>query len=171
MSRSGRAIIWVALLQCFAGVCVGLTQAPLEALRNAPDTIEIDGVAFQLEAEVWRDFMPTAFPDEATRLKESATDPGRPMTATLRIRAGNSRQIPPGVKVDVGWVILEDQIWESRALEDLPRDSARRQITVYLRDGPKWPPGARVEIVVRVVDTAGVAHLLSSRDQRIRAAT
>ena len=69
MSRSGRAIIWVALLQCFAGVCVGLTQAPLAALRNAPDAIEIDGVAFQLEAEVWRDFMPTAFPDEAHTVK------------------------------------------------------------------------------------------------------
>jgi len=54
--------------------------------------------------------------------------------------------------------------------QNLPRDPAGHAVTLYLKNGPKWPPGATVDIVVRVVDTAGVAHLLSSRGQKIQAA-
>ena len=170
MPRNQWLTLCAALLLCFVAVSAGNTQSNPEALRNAPDAIEMDGVAVQLEAEVWRDFMPTAYPDEASRLQASATGPGQPMTARLRIRVRNGQQIPPGVSVDVAWVIWNDRIWESRPSEDLPRDAANQAMSLYLENGPKWPPGATVDIVVRVVDAAGVAHLLSSRGQKIHAA-
>src|SRR4051794_22333740 len=166
MPRNEWRILCAALFLCFVGVSAGNTQTNLKALRNAPDVIEMDGVPVQLEAEVWRDFMPTLYPDEASRLQASATGPGQPMTARLRIRGRNGQQIPRGVSVDVAWVIWDDQIWESRASEDLPRDAANQTVSLHLGNGPKWPPGATVDIVVRVVDPAGVAHLLSSRGQK-----
>ena len=98
---------------------------PLEALRGAPRSIEVDGVVVQLEAHVWRDFMPG---------------------------------------------LLSDTDWESRPSEEQPRDPAAHEVVVTMRNGPKWPPKAVVDVVVRVVDTNGATHLLASRALKIEAA-
>ena len=54
--------------------------------------------------------------------------------------------------------------------EDQPRDPAAHEISLTVRDGPKWPPEAVVDIVVRILDGSGVAQLLASRNQKIQAA-
>jgi hypothetical protein len=39
-----------------------------------------------------------------------------------------------------------------------------------MQNGPKWPPQAVVDIVVRIVDSNGATYLLASRGQKIQAA-
>jgi len=169
MSRIWSVVVCLATLQCFADSTGAETLAPLEALRGAPKSVEVDGVVVQLKAQVWRDFMPGFLSDTATQSQESAV-PGRPMIATLRVIARNGLQIPQRIRVDVAWVILGDLIWESRPSEEQPRDPAAHEVAVTMRNGPKWPPKAVVDVVVRIVDTNGATHLLASRGQKIEAA-
>jgi hypothetical protein len=142
---------------------------PLEALRDAPQSIRVDGVVVHLKAEVWRDFMPGLVSDTDTQSEESAV-PGRPMTAALRVIARNGLRIPQEIRVDVAWVILRGRIWQSQPSEDQPRDPAAHEVALTIQNGPKWPPQAVVDIVVRIVDGNGATYLLASRGQKIQAA-
>jgi hypothetical protein len=169
MSRIWFIVVCFATLQCFADSTGAGTLAPFEALRGAPKFIEVDGVVVQLEAHVWRDFMPGLLSDTATHSQESGVQ-GRPMTATLRVIARDGLQISQSTRVDVAWVILGDQVWESRPSEEQPRDSATHEVVVTMRNGPKWPAKAVVDVVVRVVDTNGATHLLASRALKIEVA-
>jgi len=170
MSRFFFFLVCLVALKCFAGSAHAETPVPLEALRDAPQSIRVDGVVVHLKAEVWRDFMPGLLSDTDTQSEESAV-PGRPMTAALRVVARNGLRIPQEMRVDVAWVILRDRIWQSLPSEDQPRYPAAHEVAVTIRNGPKWPPRAEVDIVVRIVDGNGATYLLASRGQRIRAAT
>jgi hypothetical protein len=72
--------------------------------------------------------------------------------------------------VDVAWVILRHQIWQSQPSEEQTRDPAAHEFAVTMQNGPKWPPQAVVDIVVRIVDSNGATYLLASRGQKIQAA-
>ena len=169
MSRIWFIVVCFATLQCFVDSTGARTLAPLEALRGAPKIIDVDGVVVQLEAHVWRDFMPGLLSDTAARSQESEVR-GRPLTATLRVIARDGLQIPKSTRVDVAWVILGDQVWESRPSEEQPRVPAAHEVVVTMRNGPKWPPKAVVDVVVRIVDANGATHLLASRALKIEAA-
>jgi hypothetical protein len=168
MYRFGSILVCCAALQCFAGATLA-ESVPRAALRHAPHSIRIDGVALHLEAYVWRDFMPGWVSSDSE--SEEPAGPGKPMTAEIRIVAQKDRWIPKGCRVDVAWVIFRQRIWQSQPAEDQPGDPAAHELAVTLRNGPKWPPQARVDIVVRVVDGNGATYLLASRGQKIRAAT
>jgi hypothetical protein len=170
MSRMLSIVVCFATLEGFAASTRAETLVPLEALRGAPQSIQVDGVVVQLKAQVWRDFMPGSLSDADTQSPESAV-PGRPMIAALRVIARNGLRIPQGIRVDVAWVILRDRIWQSQPAEEQPRDAAAHEFVITMRNGPKWPPQAVVDIVVRIVDSNGAAHLLASRHQKIEAAT
>jgi hypothetical protein len=169
MYRLVSIVVCFAALECFAGSTLAEPAVPRAALRNAPQSIRIDGVALHLEAEVWRDFMPGWVPSDTQ--SEEPNVPGKPMTAELRVVARNGLQIPQKLRVEVAWVMLRQQIWQSQPAEEQPRDPAAHEVAVTIRNGPKWPPQARVDIVVRIVDGNGATYLLASRGQKIRAAT
>jgi len=160
----------VAILGCLAtGTGAGVRMSP-EALRGAPQTIQVDGVVLQLKAQVWRDFMPGLLSGADTKPGESAV-PGRRMIAALRVAARDGQRVPKGIRVDAGWIIFGDRVWASQPAEEQPRDPAAYDLSVTMRNGPKWPPQAVVDIVVRIVDSKGVAQLLALRNQKIEAAT
>jgi hypothetical protein len=60
MYRFVSILVCCAALECFAGATLA-ESVPRAALRDAPQSIRIDGVALHLEAYVWRDFMPGWF--------------------------------------------------------------------------------------------------------------
>ena len=170
MYRFVSIIIFFATLECFAGSTLAEPAVPRAALRDAPRSIRIDGVALHLEAEVWRDFMPGWVVPSDTQAEEPDV-PGKPMTVELRVVAQNGLRIPQKLRVDVAWVMMRQRIWQSQPAEEKPRDPAAHEVAVTIRNGPKWPPQARVDIVVRIVDGNGATQLLASRGQKIRAAT
>jgi hypothetical protein len=169
MSRFLSFIVCFAVLECFAGSTHTGTPVSLKALRDAPQSIRVDGVVVHLKADVWRDFMPGLLSDTDTQSEDSAVS-GKPMTAALRVIVRNGLRMPQGMRVDVAWVILRDRIWQSQPSEEQPRDPAAHEVAVTIRNGPKWPPQAIVDIVVRIVDGNGATYLLASRGQKIRAA-
>ncbi len=80
MSRMWSLVVCLTTLQCLADSRGAEIPTPLEGLRGVPISIEVDGVVVQLEAHVWRDFMPGLLSDTATHSQGSAV-PGRPMIA------------------------------------------------------------------------------------------
>lgn len=168
MYRFVSTMVCVAALECFAGSALVVAPVSRAALRDAPQSIRIEGVPLHLEAHVWRDFMPGWVSSDSQSGETEGS--GKPMAGDLRIVAQNKMQIPKHWRVDVAWVRFGQRIWQSQPVEEQPRDPAAHELAVTIRNGPKWPRQARVDIVVRVVDGNGATYLLASRGQEIRAA-
>ena len=143
MYRFVSILVCCVALECLAGSTLVEAAVPRAALRDAPQSIRIDGVALHLEAYVWRDLMPGWMSSDS----ESEEDPdgsGKPMIAELRIVARRNLWIPKGCRVDVAWVIFRQRIWQSHPSEQQPGDPAAHELAVTLRNGrsglsrPRW---------------------------------
>ena len=55
------------------------------------------------------------------------------------------------------WLINGEEVWES----DIPGDEP------VARGGPKWSPGSRVDVVVRVADGDGAEYLVRAHDRLV----
>ena len=110
-------------------------------LLSAPEQIEIDGRNYILETHLWRDFMPVSPPD------------GKPLIASIRITATDSLQFPPSIDARLLWVIKDQQeVWETKFSEEARSPCSRYQLEKVARNGPKWGPGIKVDVVVKIVD-------------------
>lgn len=123
-------------------------------LENAPTQVRVAGHDLVLGAYVGRDFMPIAPPD------------GHPMVAVLRIRTVDGRPFPAGVTADKVSVLYGGDVWTAAARQE-PASQRPGTLEVVARDGPRWPPGATVDVVVYLRDAAGGEHLLRAANQRI----
>ena len=122
-------------------------------LAAVPVQVRLDEETLTLESYLWRDFMPVAPPD------------GRPLAAVLRLRALDG-SMSPGIAADSAWVVYGREVWATQLLrpQSPPEQGA---LELIARDGPKWPPEARVDVVVRV-HSRGTAVLVRAANQRIR---
>jgi hypothetical protein len=116
----------------------------IDELRSAPLAVTIDGTSLELQAFVWRDFMPIVPPggavlQVAVRLPSTATS----------------------VSVDHLWVLFGEELWDATP----ERSAGTTDWTA--RGGPQWAPGARVDVVVRLRTADGRVRLLRAADQRI----
>jgi hypothetical protein len=131
--------------------------APLPAneLRVAPSMIIVGGQSIVLTSFLWRDFMPVSPPD------------GKPLAAVLRFRAADGKPLTASFTVDAAWVVNGTDVWATRVEE---QGNARYDPLFYevvAHDGPKWGPGIRVDVVVRVREQSGSTQLLRAADQLI----
>jgi hypothetical protein len=126
-------------------------------VRTAPTTVTLGGKALTLETHLWRDFMPVAPPD------------GQPLIAVLRVRAtGEGASVPANVQVDSAWVVLGEQAWASRPVQEQQRTATTPYLEVVSRNGPKWGPGVNVDVTVRLRDGAGNTALLRAAGRPIQ---
>jgi hypothetical protein len=124
-------------------------------LRDAPTQVRVDGYDLLLTADLWRDFMPVAPPD------------GQPMVAVLRIRTADGRPFPEGVTADKVSVVQGDQVWTAATRQEHSSQQANT-LEVVARDGPRWDPGSRVDVIVYLHDAAGREYRLRAPDQLIQ---
>ena len=131
-------------------------------LATAATRLTLEGRTYELRAELWRDFMPIAPPD------------GRPLVAIVELvpatGGGASGDSAPGdaadVRIERVWVIRGERAWTTDELERRGR-TAGGGIEVVARDGPKWGPGATVDVAVRLRLAGGDTRLLRSDGHRI----
>ena len=143
----------LALAACSGEDTTGPTT-PAE-LRSAPAAVSVAGQTLVLEAHLWRDFMPVSPPD------------GKPLVAVLRVKAQGGGAPSAGVQADRVWVVNGDAVWEATPVEEHPRGAMGPWLEVVARDGPKWGPGIRVDVIVRLRDAAGRSYLVRAADQLI----
>lgn len=124
-------------------------------LRDAPTQVRVNGYSLVMETYLGRDFMPAAPPD------------GQPMVAVLRIRTADGRPFPAGVTADRVSVVNGDQVWTAATHQEHPSQQANT-LEVVARDGPKWDPGTKVDVVVYLHDAARREYRLRAPDQLIQ---
>lgn len=135
----------------------GSTATSVDKLLSAPEEIELRNGKYTLETYLWRDFMPISPPD------------GKPLIALIRITAADSREFPLSIDANRLWVINDREVWETGfSKEKIRRQPQRKhQLEKIARNGPKWGPGIRVDVVVRIIDRENNTYLLRASDQRI----
>ncbi|MBN2430908.1 MAG: hypothetical protein JXQ27_05505 [Acidobacteria bacterium] len=149
----------------------GTRQVSGRELRDAPVSITIRERTLSLSAILWRDFSPS-MPPVAN---------GHPMMAIFTVRCADGHPFPAGVRVDQAWVLFGDKIWAIRDPEEQDEtdptytDAAGHYrnrpdssvFRVVARNGPKWTPGIRVDVVVRLTDSRGCHHFLCAPQQGV----
>jgi len=126
---------------------------------QAAESVTIDGREYRLEAYLWRDYMPRVGMPQSHPLFALAW-----VTAVDRAPVGN------GLVLDGIWLVHGDDTWHGR-FADEPRgqDPARaHQLEGIARDGPEWPVGDKVTVVVRFHDPDGRMYHLRLDGQLIR---
>jgi hypothetical protein len=129
----------------------------LTSLRSAPERITMRSVPLQLEAFLWRDFMP------------GPVDPKKDsrMIGVVRVQSINNAPLPSGMRPEKIWVIYGEEVWEPTIHEEkLEQPSV---VGLSVRQGPLWPIDSRVDVVVQLRDSADQTYLLQGRNQKINA--
>ena len=148
----------VLALAALGGCRATESIAPLPAgeLQAAPLAITVGGQTLTLVTELWRDFMPVTPPN------------GKPLFAVMRVRAANGGALTATFQVDALWIVNGAETWATAVTEEnvLPRGAAYHEWVA--RDGPKWNPGVRVDVIVRVREASGATQLLRAANQLIQ---
>lgn len=121
------------------------TDPEIDGLRATPTSAIISGQPFELQVDLWRDFMPVAPPD------------GQPLAVVVRLPDQMT-----GVSVERIWVIFGDRLWSADA-EQVPGTQ-----DWVARGGPKWGPEVRVDVVAQLREAGGRAILVRAADRLIQ---
>ena len=130
-------------------------SAVIAKLESAPLSVLVQGQRLSLWAGLSRDFMPLAPVN------------GHPLAAVLRIASADSAVLVTTLRVDTTWVLSGGEAWAlHHASREVPSDTAR-VYEVSMFGGPKWPPGIRVDVVVRIQDKAGRIYFLRATGVKV----
>ncbi len=145
-------LFWVIVSGCGIGGLSG-PSIPLSDLLSAPEKVVIDGREYDLDAFLWRDFMPISPPD------------GHLLAAVITVTATDSLELPPGLDANRLWVIDGNKVWETE-FSDWRNRPRPYQLKKSVGGGPKWGPEIFVDVVVRLVQ-GDRTYLIKAPDQRI----
>jgi hypothetical protein len=119
------------------------TQQLRQDLRDAQETLVINGEVIRLKALPWQNRI---------RL---ISEHGTPLPLTLRVQAI--------------WMLQDSQIWNVDAIEETVGESNGSSRDFLVHDGPTWDSIAPADVVVKLRDDQGAIHFLAARHQRIAA--
>ena len=153
--RNTLVTLFVLALGC-RNDATGPVLGPVPAtLRTVPSTATLAGQSISIEPYLWRDFMPSSPPN------------GQPLVAIVRVRAAGGAPLAPAIVADSLWVVMGDRVWAARAVQEQPRSATGAYLEVIARNGPKWGPGVRVDVIARIRDAAGNVVHVRAADQLI----
>lgn len=141
------------------------SSVSIKDLRNAPTTIVIDNRSLHLSAGASRDFSPGPPGLDASALMVG-----------VKVTTADQKPIPKGVRMDRVWVLFGEEVWEAPIRGRIIGQDKwinwmncgdRPVCEISVSNGPKWTPGAYVDVVVRLTDSEGKPHLLQVQNQRI----
>lgn len=108
-----------------------------EALRAVPTTVDAGGMSLTMSVEAWRSYQPTI--DRAT---------GDPLIALLRVSTSDSAGIPGALRADTAWLAHGTELVQVVPREEQPREAGGRTVEFVVREGPAWPTGDSLDVVV-----------------------
>ena len=107
-----------------------------DSLRAVATELRVAGTIFTAEVEAWRSFQPLV------------GAPGDPLIAVVRVRGEGGARIPGALAIDSVWLVRGADVVQGTASEEQPRDRDARTVEFVLRDGPRWPPGDSIDVIV-----------------------
>jgi hypothetical protein len=110
-----------------------------QALRAVPTSVDTDGMSLTLSVEAWRSYQPTI--DRAA---------GDPLIALLRVNTSDPAGIPGALRADGAWLAHGDEMVQVMPREEQPREPGARTLEFVVRDGPAWPTGDSLDVVLSI---------------------
>lgn len=147
----GKEVLWNSETDTVSINSINTPSVALEKLSSAPESVTIAGEECVLKTSMWRDFMPPHEPD------------GRPLIAIVEVLNKNNVNINEKLNIDKVWIIKGQVTWES-ALADEEYGTIKRKV---VRNGPKWGPNIKVDVVIRVIDENKNEYFLKASNQDI----
>ncbi|MFX1534661.1 MAG: hypothetical protein ACFFDI_10605 [Promethearchaeota archaeon] len=123
-------------------------------LTSAPEEIEITGNTYRLETSLNRDFMPISPPE------------GGPLSNIVRIISSDPLKSPTSIDADRVWVIYGSEIWEAKFTGEKTPKKENEVLIKTANRGPKWGPGVKVDVIVRIIYDNS-QYLLKASEQLI----
>jgi len=153
--------VWLPLVLVLAacGVSVGSpgpsATVPPEA-RAALEQVYVDGRAYTLQADLYRDLMPGPAPT-----------PKRGVGGSIFLRPDVQSDPPQGMRADKIWLLNGAESWETvpQPLQTFAADR-RNHLSLSVRDGPTWDTSAKVDVVLRF-STASGTYFVQQRSVQI----
>ena len=117
---------------------------PPEA-RGALEQIYVDGHAYTLQVDLYRDLMPGPAPT-----------PRRGVGGTIFLTPDRESDPPAGMRADRTWLVNGAEIWEAvpRPLQTFAIDR-QHHLSLSVFDGPTWDAGAKVDVVLQFSTSSG----------------
>ncbi|MEJ2252147.1 MAG: hypothetical protein P8Y70_11050 [Candidatus Lokiarchaeota archaeon] len=139
-------IIGIIILTSFSLIFFWSSQRPSQpskwgyyteaGIYNATEDVKIGNIALSLETYIWRDFMPITPPD------------GKPLTVIIKIHAQNVSEFPTTLSIERIWIINKLSINSTLATNEFR--IYNNTYEMVFRDGPKWGPGIKIDVVVKL---------------------
>lgn len=107
-----------------------------ESLRAVATALHVGEARYTAEVEAWRSFQPPV------------VEGGDPLIAVVRVSEGGVGGVPASLAVDTVWLVRGDEVATGIAREEQPRERGARTVEFVLRDGPRWPPGDSLDVIV-----------------------
>lgn len=131
------------------------TDAKLaKALESVPESVLIDGKTLMLNAELWRDFMPSVGKEE------------RSLRAAVSISTKEGESLPTDLVFNRMVVLNADSIWVKTIVNSERSDAIR--VKANTTGGPEWKPESEVDVVIEFMHM-GKAYKLRQNSVQIRA--
>jgi len=143
-----RAWLSLVLVLAACGGSVGSpgpsAAVPPEA-RAALEQVYVDGHAYTLQADLYRDLMPGPAPT-----------PKRGVGGSIFLRPDVQSDPPQGIRADKIWLLNGAESWETvpQPLQTFAADR-RNHLSLSVRDGPTWDTSAKVDVVLRFSTASG----------------
>ena len=148
-----RNLVWIMLLGVMAACADDPTAPSTSEITNAPVEIRVAGVDLTIEAYLFRDYAPVSPAD------------GKPLIAGVRLKAADGQELPADLRAETFHVVYGEEIWTPRLVQEWPSTSPG-ELELVARDGPKWPTGSTVDVVLRL-RYGNTTLLLKAEDQQI----
>jgi hypothetical protein len=117
---------------------------PAEA-RGALEHIHVDGHAYTLNADLYRDLMPGPAPT-----------PKRGVGGTIFLTPDAEIDPPAGMRADKVWLVNATEVWEAvpHPLQTFAVDR-QHHLALSVFDGPTWDAGAKIDVVLQFSTSSG----------------
>ena len=157
-----RLLLPLVMLVAACGGAVGSpgpsSTLPPEA-RGALEQIYVDGHAYTLQVDLYRDLMPGPAPT-----------PKRGVGGTIFLTPDRESDAPAGMRADKAWLVNGADVWETvpQSLQTFAVDR-QHHLGLSVRDGPIWDAGAKVDVVLQFTTSSGTYFVLHRGAQVIGA--
>lgn len=154
-----RPLVLMVLVLAACGGAVGsprpTSTLPPEA-RGALEQVFVDGHAYTLQVDLYRDLMPGPAPT-----------PKRGVSGTIFLKPDTASDAPQGIRSEKAWLVNGADVWETvpQPLQTFALDR-QHHLSLSVRDGPTWDAGAKVDLVLGF-STASGAYFIQKRGVQI----